>query len=188
MQYWRRLTATLGLPMPISSDDLIAALPRLRRYARILTNDVDRADDIVTETIERAQLIEQIPRPDTALLLPLFSILRSIYVDKYAPGWTRGPLSTGVAQKSGPPASAGSADNASEANAPRAGDLLAQLWRLPAEDREVLVLVAVERMSCEDIATLVAVPVATVLTRLSRARESLRCGVVETIAAPKSVG
>jgi RNA polymerase sigma-70 factor, ECF subfamily len=174
--------------MPISSADLIAALPRLRRYARILTNDVDRADDIVKETLNRAQQIEQIPRPDTASLLALFSILRSIYADKYTPGWARGPLSTVVARKSGPPASAESADNASESKAPRADDVLAQLWRLPVEDREVLVLIAVERMSCEDIATLLAVPVATVLTRLSRARESLRSGVVETIAAPKGVG
>jgi DNA-directed RNA polymerase specialized sigma24 family protein len=174
--------------MPISSDKLIAALPRLRRYARILTNDVDRADEIVKETLARAEQVKQIPRSDTASLLPLFSILRSIYADRYSLGSAHESLSTVVARESSPPASAESTDSASGSNDSRAGDLLVQLWRLPVEDREVLVLVAVEGMSCEDIAAVVAVPVATVLTRLSRARKSLRWGVVETIAAPKSVG
>jgi RNA polymerase sigma-70 factor (ECF subfamily) len=66
--------------------------------------------------------------------------------------------------------------------------LLARLWRLPVEDREVLVLVAVERMSYEDIAALLAVPLATVLARLTQARASLRSSASETITAPKNVG
>jgi RNA polymerase sigma-70 factor (ECF subfamily) len=171
-----------------TAEFLLSALPRLRRYARILTNDTDRADDMVKETLTRARQIGQEPRSDGSPLVPLLSILRSVYFDQYAPGRPRGPESFFHARQSNPLEGADSIGSASEPNAQRANDLLAQLWRLPVEDREVLVLVAVERMSYEDIAALLAVPLATVLARLTQARASLRSGASETLTAPKNVG
>ena len=73
-------------------------------------------------------------------------------------------------------------------NAGRIEEVLTQLFRLPIEQREVLVLVAVERMSYQDVATLLAVPVATVLARLMQAREALRSVASEPLAAPKNTG
>ena len=52
-------------------------------------------------------------------------------------------------------------------------ELCTRLLRLPIEEREVLMLVAVERLSYADIAILLDVPVATVLSTLARARERL---------------
>ena len=52
--------------------------------------------------------------------------------------------------------------------------ILARLSRLPLEQREVLVLVAVERWGYAEIATMLRVPVGTVLARLNRARETMR--------------
>jgi RNA polymerase sigma-70 factor (ECF subfamily) len=170
------------------SDDLLSALPRLRRYARILTDDTDRADDMVKETLTRARQIGHEPRSDGSPLVPLLSILRSVYLDQYAPGRPRGPESFFHARESNPLESADSVGSASEPNARRANDLLAQLWRLPVEDREVLVLVAVEQMSYEQIAALLAVPLATVLARLTQARAALRSGGFEAITAPKNAG
>lgn len=185
---WVSLDATVRFLMPSVSDNLISALPRLRRYARILTADPERADDLVRLTLNRARQIEQGTPPGGASLRPLLSILRSVYADQYAPGRARGQVSSVVARESGPPATAATTGNAPASNAQPPDELLARLWRLPVEDREVLVLVAVERMSYSDVADLLAVPVATVLARLTQARALLRSGGFEGIAAPKSVG
>ena len=175
--------------MPSASNDLLAALPRLRRYARILTDDPDRADDMVKEALTRVRQIEHEARLGAAPLVPLLSILRSVYVDQFAPGRPRGSAVPSFhAEEARRPVSTDPAGNASESNAQRGNELLAQLWRLPVEDREVLVLVAVERMSYEDIAALLAVPVATVLARLTQARASLRSSAFGAVTSPKSAG
>jgi RNA polymerase sigma-70 factor (ECF subfamily) len=53
-------------------------------------------------------------------------------------------------------------------------DLERVLARLPAEQREVLLLVGLEEMSYQDVANAIGVPIGTVMSRLSRARERLR--------------
>ena len=62
-------------------------------------------------------------------------------------------------------------------------EVVAQMGRLPADQREVLMLAAVEEMRYEEIATVLAVPVGTVMSRLSRAREKLRRMVAEPASA-----
>jgi len=54
------------------------------------------------------------------------------------------------------------------------GDLDRLLQRLPHEQREVLLLVGVEELSYQEVASALGVPVGTVMSRLSRARERLR--------------
>jgi RNA polymerase sigma-70 factor (ECF subfamily) len=169
--------------MPFLSDDLLAALPRLRRYARVLTEDLDRADEMVKETLARARQLEPESPSGPTVVVRLFSMLRSVYVDEFAPGRPHGPLPT---RESSSLAGADSTDIASESNALRTDELLAHLLRLPLECREVLVLVAVERMSYDDIATLLGVPLATVLARLTQARESFRSDAVKATKSPKS--
>ncbi len=53
-------------------------------------------------------------------------------------------------------------------------DLDRSLQRLPAEQREVLLLVGVEELSYREVALALGVPIGTVMSRLSRARERLR--------------
>ena len=185
---WVSLDATVRYPMQSVPNDLISALPRLRRYARILTVDPERADDLVRLTLNRARQIEQGTPSGDASLRPLLSILRSIYADHYAPGQACGQVASVPAPEPGPPATAATTGKPPASDAQPPDELLARLWRLPVEDREVLVLVAVERMSYSEVADLLAVPVATVLARLTQARALLRSGGSEGIAAPKSVG
>lgn len=53
-------------------------------------------------------------------------------------------------------------------------EITAQIERLPIEQREVLVLAAVEELRHDEIARLLDIPIGTVMSRLSRAREKLR--------------
>jgi len=60
-------------------DEVEAAVPALRRYARALTRDVDRADDLVQDTLERAIRKRALWRPTGPLQAWLFRMLLNIY-------------------------------------------------------------------------------------------------------------
>ena len=62
----------------------------------------------------------------------------------------------------------------SETDALALRDLDAAIRRLPAEQREVLLLVALEELSYEKAAGVLGIPIGTVMSRLARAREKLR--------------
>jgi RNA polymerase sigma-70 factor (ECF subfamily) len=174
--------------MPFHTNDLLAALPRLRRYARFLTEDPARADDMVEETLTRARHLQDELPSGTTPGVRLFSMLRTVYADQFAPGRPRGPLSPLPSRDFSPSAGTDSTGPATRSNVEPAEGLRAQLFRLPIDQREVLVLVAVERISYEEIAALLAVPVATVFARLVQAREGLRFIASEPLGAPKSAG
>jgi RNA polymerase sigma-70 factor (ECF subfamily) len=183
---WRLFAAKLGRPMPFRSSNLLAALPRLRRYARLLTDDPALADDIVKATLSRARYILDEPPSGTTSEMQLLSVLRSVYADHVAHGRPSEPIPPHHTRELNSLAGTDSAVSAPGSNVEGTEELLAQLFRLPIEQREVLVLVAVEQMSYQDIATLLAVPVATVSVRLTQAREALRSVAFQSPAAPKS--
>jgi RNA polymerase sigma-70 factor, ECF subfamily len=66
-------------------------------------------------------------------------------------------------------------------------ETLQQLGKLPTEQREVLVLAAVEELRYGEIATLLGVPIGTVMSRLARAREKLRKFAAEPAVSPLKV-
>ena len=169
-------------PMPFLSSDLLAALPKLRRYARLLIDDPALADDIIQETLSRARHIPDEPPSGMTPAMHLLSLLRSVYADQVALGRASAPPPPRCARE----LQAGTDSDATtpRSNADRTEEVLTQLFRLPIEQREVLVLVAVERMSYNDIATLLAVPVATVTARLMQAREALHSVGFKSQAAP----
>ncbi|WP_426168032.1 RNA polymerase sigma factor [Pseudoduganella sp. R-32] len=144
-------------------ERLLACLPRLRRYARALTGDSARADDLVQDTVERGwERIAQW-RPDGDLRAWLFGIMHNLHVDQV--------------RRSPPPAV--ELDDADlPAAPPTAGldlrDLERALQQLPPAQREVLLLVALEEMRYEEVAATLDIPLGTVMSRLSRARENLR--------------
>jgi RNA polymerase sigma-70 factor, ECF subfamily len=156
--------------MPYSSRELLAAVPRLRRYARLLVDDPARADDMVAKTLARAHgAIRATERTQCAELLAL---LRSVHAEVLAGNsGPASPLAVAAARAQSEPSGAESDDGQGER-------VLAELRRLPLELREAVVLVAVERMSYDEVATILQVPVATVLSRLQQARDALRTGAV----------
>lgn len=143
-------------------------IPALRRYARALVRDRSAADDLVQDCLERA-VSHWHQRRDGSVRAWLFTILHNLAVSQFRQAATRG--------KHMPIDDAGERELVSAAAQEQRlvyQDVLNKLARLPEEQRAVLLLVAVEDFSYADAAKMLNVPVGTVMSRLSRARERLQ--------------
>jgi len=157
-----------GLPHP----ELVAAIPRLRRYARVLTGDAVRADDLVQDTLARAWEKRHLWREGSDLRAWLFTIMHNVHVNQIAMA-RREASNVSLDDDAGsvswqPPVRANQLERV------ELMEIVEQMRRLPGDQREVLMLAAVEEMRYEDIASVLAIPIGTVMSRLSRAREKLR--------------
>jgi RNA polymerase sigma-70 factor (ECF subfamily) len=149
-------------------DEVEAAVPALRRYARALTRDADRADDLVQDCLERAIRKRTLWRPTGPLQAWLFRMMLNIYRNDARGRRRRGdhvPLDEMPFEPSNP--------------APQPGYIaLAELGRalggLPADQREALLLVVLEGASYAEAAQILAIPTGTLMSRLGRARAALR--------------
>jgi len=146
---------------------IVACIPSLRRYARGLVADRDRADDLVQDTLERACARFSMWHQRGEVRAWMFGIMHNRFVDRLR------------AQRSRPEEGAGDAlpeiaQRPQQADAIELRDLDRHLQRLPAEQREVLLLVAVEELSYQEVASVLGVPIGTVMSRLSRGRARLR--------------
>ncbi|MBS0562062.1 MAG: sigma-70 family RNA polymerase sigma factor [Proteobacteria bacterium] len=149
--------------------EIEACIPALRRYAAALLRDRQEVDDLVHDCLVRA--LDQLHtwRQDSNLRAWLFSILHNLFVSRLRKNKVRGTpepldnLPDGVAGM--PPRQ----DLHMESR-----DLMRALDALPVEQRTVLLLVALEDLSYADAARVTGVPIGTVMSRLSRAREKLR--------------
>jgi RNA polymerase sigma-70 factor (ECF subfamily) len=144
-------------------EQVLPYIPNLRRYARALVGDRDSADDLVQDTLERAVRKFHLWRPGD-LRAWLFSIMHNVFVNQLRS--RRIPASQEVDENL-----AGD-DDPSGATALR--DLERGLAALSAEQREVLLMVGLEDMSYAQVSRALGVPMGTVMSRLSRAREKLR--------------
>lgn len=143
-------------------------IPRLRRYARALTGDRVRADDLVQDCLARAWEKRGLWRRGTDLRAWLFTILHNIFVNDVRRRRSRPELLALDETELEVPQPA-DADGALVLR-----DLEAALRLLPDEQRAVLLLVSLEEMRYQEVAHTLDIPVGTVMSRLSRARERLR--------------
>ena len=148
-------------------DQLLTWVPRLRRYARALVGNRDDADDLVQDTLERALTKSALWRGVADMRAWLFGMMHNLHVD----GVRRPKLHTVVLDDDTPEVPV----------VPTQGerlavlDLQAALERLPVEQREIILLVALEDMSYVEVASTLGIPIGSVMSRLSRGRERLRC-------------
>jgi RNA polymerase sigma-70 factor (ECF subfamily) len=158
-----------GIAMP-DDQQLLAWVPRLRRYARALAGNRDDADDLVQDTLERAWARSGLWRGVADMRAWLFGIMHNLHVD----GVRRPRLRTLPMGDDTPeiPVAPTQGDRLAVL------DLQAALDRLPVEQREVVLLVALEDMAYADVARTLGIPIGTVMSRLSRGRERLR-GLME---------
>jgi RNA polymerase sigma-70 factor (ECF subfamily) len=147
-------------------DDMLRATPNLRAFGISLTNNVDRADDLVQETLVRA--IANIHRfqPGTNMQAWLFTILRNLFHSEYRK--RRREVEDGdgkyAATLSVQPDQMPHLDFA---------DLQTALARLPPEQREALLLVGASGFSYEQAAEICGCAVGTIKSRVNRARNRL---------------
>ncbi|PJJ19353.1 RNA polymerase sigma-70 factor (ECF subfamily) [Janthinobacterium sp. 67] len=142
---------------------LQACLPGLRRYARALAGAL-HADDLVQDTVERAW--RKLDQRSGEMRPWLFSIMHNLHVDQLRrPGLALQELDDDALLP---------APERAPGQLIAIGEMDAALARLPLGQREVILLVALEQMPYEQVAATLAIPVGTVMSRLSRGRERLR--------------
>ncbi len=151
---------------------IVELIPRLRRYARALAGDRARADDLVQDTLERAWNKLHLWRPGSDLRAWLFTVMHNVYVNQVRASRDHATLDDEGAEM---------AVAAAQGSGLEIRDLERALALLPPEQREVLLLVALEDMSYAEVAGTLGIPIGTVMSRLSRAREKLR-GLMHGIA------
>lgn len=147
-------------------EGALTHIPRLRRYARLLTGDASRADDLVQDTLERALAKLDLWRPDSDLRAWLFTLMHNLFVNQVRASGKHTLCELDEANDV--PVSGGQ----NEAMAVR--DIHTALAKLPPEQREVMLLVGLEQFAYADAARILGVPQGTVMSRLSRARERMR--------------
>jgi RNA polymerase sigma factor (sigma-70 family) len=147
------------------AERLVELIPRLRRYARALAGDRASADDLVQDTLERAWSKLHLYRRGTDLRAWLFTVMHNVHVNKI-----RATRPSDVLEENMPEL----ALRPPQADALLVRDLERAVARLPVDQRAVLLLVTLEDMSYEEVARTLGIPIGTVMSRLSRAREKLR--------------
>jgi RNA polymerase sigma-70 factor (ECF subfamily) len=140
----------------------------LRRYARALLGDPQEADELVQECLLRALARPHFWRRVKNVRAYLFAIMHNAYVDQMAARRRVGTpvgLDQVVTRLSHPPVQHATLE---------LRDMASALSRLPGEQREVVLLVALEGLSYQETADALGIPLGTVMSRLSRGRDALR--------------
>lgn len=153
-------------------NELVAAIPHLRAFARSLCNDPTQADDLAQEALAKAWKARDSFEPGTSIKAWTFMILRNQFYSEKRRSWRTAPLDVEMAE------------NTLLANddptAPM--DLLelrAALAKLPDDQREALILVGAGGMAYEEAAQVCQCAVGTIKSRVSRARRALETLLAE---------
>ncbi len=150
----------------MDSQQILEHIPRLRRYARALLGDRYAADDLVQDTLERAWNKFHLWRPGSDLRAWLFAIMHNVFVNQ-----VRSKRSEIEKTMEELPVVA---VRATQSDSLEIADVERSLRELPDEQREVLLLIAIEEMTYDEVSRALAIPIGTVMSRLSRARERMR--------------
>lgn len=151
-----------------SQLDIPAHLGVLRRYALVLARDAGEAEDLVQEALLRAIASSHTWQPGRPVRPWLLAILHNVHVSRRRRRQIEAAATGELAEtlpRAMPPAQPGQVE---------LGATIKALLTLPEEQREVLVLVAIEGLAYKEAAELLEIPVGTLMSRLGRARAALR--------------
>ncbi|WP_375452572.1 sigma-70 family RNA polymerase sigma factor [uncultured Devosia sp.] len=148
-------------------DQIETCVPALRRYARALTRNLDLADDLVQDCLERAISRRALFRPTGTVRAWLFTILLNLYRNDLRSSHRRGDMVdiASIPEPATPPTQPGHLALAELARA---------IEILPIEQKEALLLIALEGFSYAEAASVLGIAQGTLMSRLGRARASLR--------------
>lgn len=157
----------------VVQGEMIALLPRLRRFALALTGKADVADDLVQATCERAIRHLEQWTPGTRLDSWMYKIAQNLHRSQIRDSSNR----LRILEERLPvlPAVLDGAEAAD--NAATLAQVRALVLALPAEQRAVLMLVCVEGFSYQEVADMLELPLGTVTSRLARARLQLKAAL-----------
>jgi RNA polymerase sigma-70 factor (ECF subfamily) len=150
-------------------DQLIAVLPRMRRFARGLTGSAVEADDLVQSACERALSRAHQFQEGTRFDSWMFRIVQTIWIDQLRSQNTRRE----DAEEAGMHVGTDEPGRRVEARL-ALDEVRIALKHLPAEQRSALMLVTVDGLSYKEAAEIADVPVGTIMSRLARARVALQ--------------
>jgi RNA polymerase sigma-70 factor, ECF subfamily len=154
-------------PVDSIREGLVALLPRLRRFGRVLTRNQDDADDLVQLAIERALRRTDQWQPGTRLDHWMIGIMRNAWIDEIRARKRRSALF--APEEAGEHVGETPMQGVAEAL-----DIQDAVARLPEEQRIVIALVLVEGFSYKEAAELLDIPIGTLTSRLARGRTALQ--------------
>lgn len=157
---------TPGAPENVH-EQIVALLPRLRRFARNLARNPHDADDVVQIALERALLKLDQWRRDARLDSWLFKIVRNAWIDELRSRGRRDRMF--LAAEAG--------ENVGDATLDHEADLMSvqsAMAKLPEDQRTAVSLVLVEGLSYKEAADVLDIPIGTLTSRLARGREALQ--------------
>jgi len=154
--------------MTDKTEAVLKELPRLRRYARALLGEQVRADDLVQDTVERALSRLHLWKAGTNMRSWLFTIMHNLHVNAVRQSIRRGP-ETGLLETDAPLVTP-----ATQGDRVLVQEVTDALMKLGDDQREVLLLVVLEGLSYREVSDVLDIPMGTVMSRLARARETLR--------------
>lgn len=164
----KTLPAQEDLILPETGPTLTLHVAALRRYANALEGNREEADDLVQECLARAIARTKAWSEIRNVRAYLFTILHNLHIDRVSRGRNRGsavPLESVEHKLMTKP---------SQEDGLRIRDLERALRVLPDDYRKAVLLVGLEGMSYQEAATTLGVPIGTIMSRLSRGRETLR--------------
>jgi len=150
-------------------EEMLALLPRLRRFARSLTRDQADADDLSQLSVERALKARDQWQPGTRLDAWMYRIMRNIWIDearaRVRRAQTFAPEEDGV--------NVGDDGHEAIERNVAMNDVDRAMAKLPDEQREVIALVLVEGLAYREAAEILEIPMGTLTSRLVRGRQAL---------------
>lgn len=165
-----------GVPIPEQGGglspfaaELVSLLPRLRRYAMTLTRSASEADDLAQASCERALKAQAQFQEGTRLDAWLFSITRNLWIDALRKRQREGRVEE-IDAHLDLPGEDGRQVNEVALTVDSVQQALAQM---PEDHRRLLMLICVDGCSYRDASEQLAIPIGTVMSRLSRARQAL---------------
>lgn len=148
-------------------NELVALLPRLRRFAYSLSGSPADGDDLTQATVERAIRSSDQWTPGTRLDSWAYRIMRNLWIDT-----ARSRVRKARFEAAPDEAATVGQDGAAEASAELA-EVMTAMQQLPDEQREVVSLILVEGFGYREAAELLGLPIGTVSSRLVRGRTAL---------------
>jgi RNA polymerase sigma-70 factor (ECF subfamily) len=148
-------------------EQLVALVPRLRRFARNLARNHDDADDVVQIALERALKNWAQWRSDARLDSWLFKIVRNAWIDEVRSRMRRNQVF--VAEEAGEEVGSDVMEQATDVMSVQSA-----MARLPEDQRIAVSLVLVEGLPYKEAADVLDIPIGTLTSRLARARAALQ--------------